>query len=104
MLDTIADIRARLGTCNQRDVDAATLLGIVDCLQTENEKMRGALGRIANREGHAFSPEVEGPDEVGVYTVVGPGKPELTKQCTHWMRHVAREVLSTPPGQVDQNE
>ncbi len=30
MLDTIADIRSRLGTCRQRDADTATLLGIVD--------------------------------------------------------------------------
>lgn len=34
MQEIIADIRARLGTCQQRDADAAVLLGILDsCLE-----------------------------------------------------------------------
>lgn len=69
--------------------------------QEREARMREALEKIANREGHPFSPEIEGPDEDGVYTVVGPGKPELTKQCAHWMRHIAQEALSTPPGPVE---
>lgn len=35
MLDTIADIRSRLGTRQQSNTDALTLLGIVDSLQQQ---------------------------------------------------------------------
>lgn len=41
MLDTIADIRSRLGTCRQRDADAAMLLGIVDSLLAKEARLRG---------------------------------------------------------------
>jgi len=42
-------------------------------LQAENARLRGALERIANREGHIL-----------------------------WMRHIAREALSTPPRPVSE--
>ena len=56
--------------------------------------LTGTLERIANRKGHVFMPEFSGPDKEGIYTVTGPGKPELTKQCAHWMRHAAQQALS----------
>jgi hypothetical protein len=58
-------------------------------------ELTGALERIAKREGHYFYPDVSGPDEKGMYTVVGPGKPQLTKQCAHWMRSIARQALGS---------
>lgn len=91
MLDTIADIRARLGTCNQRDVDAATLLGIVDCLQANEARLRVTL---------AYSKELY---EAGInYGYYSDGSYELGKARSKAHKIFARieEALSTTPGPI----
>lgn len=56
-------------------------------------ELTAILEQIANREGHYFYADISEPDEKGMCTVIGPGKPELTKQCAHWMRSIARKAL-----------
>jgi hypothetical protein len=67
----------------------------IEKVDTRIAELTGALERIAKREGHYFYPDVSGPDEKGMYTVVGPGKPQLTKQCAHRMRSIARQALGS---------
>ena len=72
MLDTIADIRSRLGTCRQRDADTATLLGIVD---TYVEQLKAVQAR-ANKAERTLESLTPGGSEFH-------GSPE---NCADWVR------------------
>jgi hypothetical protein len=92
-----ADLRQQLEASRSSDINMAKKNATLEIWpQDANARiaeLTAVLERIANREGHYFYPDVSGPDERGMFTVIGPGKPQLTKQCAHWMRSIARKAM-----------
>src|SRR6266540_3129425 len=55
-------------------------------------ELQGVLEQIANKKGHGKMEFNENNIVTGVI------KYELSKQCAHWMRHIAKEALSKGGG------